>query len=95
MYFVRPIDEALRPDVRVPGRERRIERIAERTMQLDRGVDHFVNHVRKEHFSDSVLLSQIHAILGFGDPRGDRFERDLVVAHAKVLTQYSRSFVHP
>ena len=31
-------------------------------MELNRGVDHLVHHVRQVHFSDRVLLPQIHAL---------------------------------
>ncbi len=35
---------------------------AERAVQLDRGVDHVVHHVRQIHFRDRIFLGQVHAL---------------------------------
>ena len=64
MDLVRPVDEALRADVSVPGGKRRIERIAERAVQLDRGVHHVMHHVGEVDLGDAVLLADVHAVFG-------------------------------
>src|SRR5438067_9293837 len=65
MHFVRAVDEALRADARVPAGERRVFAVAERAVELDRGVDDLVHHVRQEDLRDRVLLPQVHALLRF------------------------------
>jgi hypothetical protein len=45
--------------LRVPFGERRILAEAERAVQLDRGVDNLVHHMRMEDLCDRVLLPDV------------------------------------
>src|SRR3984957_290649 len=60
VHFVRAVDQPLRAHLRVPLREYGILAEAERAVELDRGVDHVVHHVRQIPLCDRILLPQIH-----------------------------------
>ncbi len=62
--FVRSVHQTLRADVGVPGGQRRIAAVAQGPVQLDRGIDDLVHHVRQEHLGDGVFLPQIQALFG-------------------------------
>src|SRR3954454_1537510 len=63
VYFVGTVDQPLRAHLRVPFGERGILAEAERAVELDRGVDHLVHHVRVVDLGDRVLLADVEAFL--------------------------------
>src|SRR3979409_1443534 len=55
MDLVGTVDQPLRAHLGVPFRQRRILAEAERAVELDRGVDYVMHHVRQIHFCDRVF----------------------------------------
>src|ERR1700676_2297173 len=62
VHLVGTVDQPLRAHLGVPLRQSGILAEAERAVQLDRGVDHMVHHVREIHFGDRVLLPQVKTL---------------------------------
>src|ERR1700722_2244617 len=56
VHLIRTVDQPLRTHLRVPFREDGVLAEAERAVELDRGVDHVVHHVRQIHLCDRILL---------------------------------------
>ena len=55
---------------------------AERAVQLDRGVDDVVHHVREEHFGDAVFLADVHLVFGLVRDVHQHQPRDVQLARA-------------
>jgi hypothetical protein len=51
-------------------------------VQLDRGVDHVVDHVRQVDLGDAVLLAHVHALLGLVGDVQEHEPRDVELARA-------------
>ena len=56
--------------------------VAERAVQLDRGVDDVVHHVREEHLRDRVLLPDVHALFRLVGDVHQHQPRDVELARA-------------
>ena len=80
MDFVGAVDQPLRADMGVPGGQRRILAVAERAVELDRGVDHLVHHVGEEDLGDGIFLPQVHALLSLVGDMQQHQARDVEFA---------------
>ena len=68
--------------MRVPGSQRRIHRIAQRAVQLDRGVHHLVHHIGEINLGDAVLVAQVEAFLRLVSDMHDHQPCDVELAGA-------------